>query len=78
MDSDANGVSFSPRQPVAYVEDKTTYKDVQKIMTKGDVAEFMGLLYNEVLRVKPNDILDFICDDFLGEDGAAKKQLSKK
>lgn len=69
--------SFSPRQNHKYLEDKATSKDMQRLINKGDTQQFMSLLYTEILRVKPDVILDFILDDFLADNGAAN-QLKKK
>jgi hypothetical protein len=60
-----NSVSMSPRERLSYVEDKKQWKDNNKFLAgNSNLNKLTRMLQTEVIRCKPNNILDFINDEF--------------
>ena len=72
--------SISPRDKLSYVEDKKVYKEAEKFMRKNEGIYLMiRMMKTEVLRVKPDNVLDFINDEFFSLENQTKwRNMLKK
>ena len=60
-----NTVSISPREKLSYVEDTKQAKDTSKFLkSNANLNKLTRMIQTEVIRCKPNNILDFINDEF--------------
>ena len=57
--------SISPREFLPYEEDSRIWKSQTRFSNANNLLyKFVILLQSEILRAKPDDILDFIVNDF--------------
>lgn len=64
-------VSISPRANSKYVEDKVEYKEIAKLHRKEHIEKLIAVMYTEILKKKPRNIVDFICTEILQPGGPA-------
>lgn len=73
--------SISPRDALSYKSDKRTYKEFEKYSEKHpEIHRLLVIIQTEILRNKPADILDYMCDVIFGMENEAnlKKELGIK
>lgn len=58
-------VSISPRDKLSFVDDKKQQKETRKFLENSrNLLKLTRILQTEVIRCKPDNILDFINDEF--------------
>ena len=69
-------LSISPRKAVAYTYDTSYAKEVDKLVKKQQCEKLASLIYSEVLKNKPNNVLDYIVTKILAPGGPIEKLKS--
>lgn len=64
-------ISISPRKNQTYTKDTQLVKEITKLHRRQTCEKLVGLIYSEVLRLKPKNVLDCILNDILKPGGAA-------
>lgn len=60
-----NPVSISPRDKLSFVDDKKQWKDNKRyIQNNTNLNRLTRMLQTEIIRCKPDNILEFINDEF--------------
>jgi hypothetical protein len=60
--------SISPRDKLSYVDDKKLYKEIQQFdRDSPGLSKLVALMHNDVLRDKPDNVLNYIIDVFFAE-----------
>ena len=66
-------LSISPRKTVPYTYDTLNAKEIEKVIRKQQCEKLVSLIYLEVLKNKPNTVLDYIVTKILIPGGPADK-----
>ena len=64
-------MSISPRGNTKYIDDKIEYKEIEKLHRKEHIEKLISILYTEILKNKPMNVLEFMCTDVLQPGGPA-------
>lgn len=60
-----NEISNSPRDKLSFIDDKKQFKETNKFLRKNaNLTKLTRILQTEIIRCKPENILDFINDEF--------------
>lgn len=60
-----NPLSISPRDKLSFVDDKKQWKETTRYLAGNtDLNKLTRMIQTEVIRCKPDNILDFINDEF--------------
>lgn len=60
-----NTLSISPRDKLSFIDDKKQWKNTTRYLAgNADLNKFTRMIQTEVIRCKPDNILDFINDEF--------------
>jgi len=73
--------SISPRDKLSYQSDKKYTKEIDKYHEKsGQVHKFMVLLYAHIISVKPDNIADYLAEEYFVESRMAelKKEFARQ
>jgi len=73
--------SISPRDKLSYQSDKKYTKEIEKYHEKsGQVHKFIVLLYAHILSVKPDNIADYLAEEYFVEPRMAdlKKEFARQ
>lgn len=58
-------ISISPRDKLSFIDDKKQWKETTRYLEGNtDLSRLTRMIQTEVIRCKPNNILDFINDEF--------------
>lgn len=65
--------TVSPRDRLSYVDDKKTLKEMDKFFERNSgIHHMIRLMKTEIMRKQPDNILDFIIDDFFSLENQTK------
>ena len=77
--NDIQCISISPRDELSFVDDKKEYKKHQKFLNGNkQLYCFSRILQTEIISRKPENILDFINDEFFSSENQQKLRLMFK
>lgn len=65
--------SISPRDKLSYTSDKKYTKEIERFHEKNPLAhKFIVMLHSQILAVKPENICDYLAEEFFSEANEAK------
>ena len=76
FNSDIPAISISPRDKLSFIDDKKEYKKHHKYLDSNkDLYRFSRIIQTEIIKNKPQNILDFINDEFFSLENQQKLRL---
>ena len=68
-----NPVSISPRDKLSFVDDKKKWKETKRyVQNNAHLNKLTRMIQTEIIRCKPDNVLDFINDEFFSLENQTK------